>query len=131
MLTTLFQTLAHTATDNVRGTTTATSTDPCQGLGDLVSLIKNGVMPIIQIGIPILLIIMGSVDLGKAVIASDEKAIKAAQSMLIKRIISAVAVFLVVTIVHIVFNMLGDANTSKDDPEITNNTSWWDCWVKS
>lgn len=98
--------------------------DKCHGLQTIVSLIRNGVFPIIQIGIPILLIIMGSIDLGKAVLSSDEKAVKAAQGMLIKRVISAVAVFLVVTIVHIVFNLFGDTNTD----EINNTAGWWECW---
>ena len=50
--------------------------DNCGGIGPVVSLIKNGVFPIIQIGIPILLILMGTVDLGKAVMSNDDKEIK-------------------------------------------------------
>lgn len=94
--------------------------NPCKGLDSIVLIVKNGVLPIIQIGIPILLIIMGSIDLGKAVLSSDEKAVKAAQSMLIKRVISAVAVFLVVTIVTVVMNLLTAGNIKGD--------SWEACW---
>ena len=43
--------------------------DACQGIGPVVRLLKNGIMPIFQIGVPILLIVFGSIDLGKAVMA--------------------------------------------------------------
>ena len=47
-----------------------------EGLGTLVAFIRKGVIPIIQIGIPILLIIFGMLDLGKAVVAGKEDEIK-------------------------------------------------------
>ena len=50
--------------------------DACGGLGPFVSIIK-GVFELIKIGVPIILIIMGAIDLGKAVLASDDKEIKA------------------------------------------------------
>ncbi len=40
----------------------------CNGLLPIVKLVKQGVFPIFMIGIPIILIIMGSLDLGKAVL---------------------------------------------------------------
>ena len=49
---------------------------PCGGLDPIVKIIKKGVFPIVQIGIPILLIVFGTIDLGKAVISSDEKEVK-------------------------------------------------------
>lgn len=70
---------------------------------------------LIQIFIPIGLIILGSIDLGKAVMSSDEKAIKESQGMLFKRIGAAVAVFFVAAIVSIVMNMIG-------------NNAYKDCW---
>lgn len=92
------------------------------GMYTIVSFIHKGVFPIIQIGIPIILIVMGSIDLGKAVISSDEKEIKASQGRLIKRCISAVAVFFVATIVEILFGLFGQADT---DIEAMN---WSECW---
>lgn len=100
--------------------------DNCGGLGSIVRLIKKGVFPIIQIGIPILLIIMGTVDLGKAVISSDEKEVKGAQSRLIKRCIYAVVIFFMVTLVSIVMGLVAtsqDKNVSKKDAN-----SWAVCW---
>ena len=99
--------------------------DNCQGLGPIVRLIKNGLFPIIQIGIPIILIVMGSIDLGKAVLSSDDKEIKNATSRLVKRAIAAVAVFFIVTLVYVIMSMV--ANNSKSD-KVTGAQDWWSCW---
>ena len=48
----------------------------CGGLDPLVSLVKNGLFPIVYIVIPIALLIYAVIDFGKAVIASDEKEVK-------------------------------------------------------
>ena len=60
------------------------ATDACGGILPIVKFIRQGIFPIIQIGIPIILIIMGSIDLGKAVLSSDDKEIKGATGRLIK-----------------------------------------------
>lgn len=100
------------------------ASDPCNGLLPVVQFIRKGIFPIIQIGIPILLIIMGSIDLGKAVMSSDDKEIKGATSKLIKRVIMAVAIFFVVTIVTLVMNLF--SNVDSDDVEGTSD--WRSCW---
>ncbi len=95
--------------------------DSCGGLLPIVRVIKKGLFPLVQLGIPIILIILGTIDLGKAVIASDEKEVKAAQSRLIKRFIYAALVFFIVTLVSVLMNMVaqgGEGNTS----------SWESCW---
>ena len=97
----------------------------CSALLPLIRLIRHGIIPLIQIGIPIILIILGMLDLGKAVMASKEDEIKNAQKMLIKRCIYAVAIFFVVLIVNLVFGLL----SSTGDSEITSgSTSWIQCW---
>ena len=67
---------------------------------------------------------MNLLDLAKAVIASEEKQVKEAQSKLIKRFIYAVAVFFIVTIVNVVLSMV--ANVAGD--EATGITDWRACW---
>lgn len=99
--------------------------DACADLAPLINLIKHGVIPLIQIGIPIILIILGMIDLGKAVVASKEDEIKSAQKMLIKRCIYAVAIFFVVFIVNLVFSLLSYTG----DSDIENSSaSWTQCW---
>lgn len=97
--------------------------DGCGGILPIVKLIRKGLFPIIQIGIPIVLIVMGTMDLGKAVMASDEKEIKQAQSRLIKRCIYAVIVFFIVTLVTLLMNLVVTSDIGD-----TGATSWAECW---
>lgn len=69
----------------------------------IVKLIMN----VICIIVPIVLIIMGSFDLFKAVTAGKDDDIKKKQQTLIKRIIAGVIVFLVPTIVTVLMNLIG------------------------
>lgn len=64
------------------------------------------IIGIIQIAIPVLLIVLGMLDLGKAVTAGEDKEIKAAQQLLVKRAISGIAVFFVIVIVKLVLSIL-------------------------
>ncbi len=98
--------------------------DACEGLGPIVAVVK-GLFNIIKIGVPIILIIMGSIDLGRAVISSDDKEIKGATSKLIKRAIAAVAVFFAVTIVDVVMGLVAKGETDGDG---ANSSSWSACW---
>ncbi len=88
--------------------------EACEGIEEIISLVKK-ILTILQIGIPIVLLIFGTIDLGKAVMAGDEKEIKTATSTLLKRAIAAVAVFLLFTIVMIVTKWVG-------------GTQWAECW---
>lgn len=101
--------------------------DYCQDLAPIIKLIKHGFIPLLQIGIPIVLIVLGMIDLGKAVIASKEDEIKKAQGMLIKRLIYAIAVFFVVTIVTVVFGIFVESGADKD---IEGTQTWRTCWGK-
>jgi len=91
-----------------------------QALAPVINLVK-ALLGLVQMGIPIILIVLGSIDLGKAVISSDEKEIKAATGKLIKRCVAAVAVFFVTAIVTLVMNLVADSGVSGGD-------SWKDCW---
>lgn len=91
-----------------------------QDLLPILRFIRQGIFPIIQIGIPILLIVMGTIDFGKAVASSDDKNIKEAGNKFLKRCIAALAVFFIVTIVSLIMGMfktsLGEQN------------EWKKCW---
>ena len=63
---------------------------------------------IIKIVVPILLIIFGMLDLGKAVVASKEDEIKKGQSLFLKRVISAVIVFFVIQIVQLLIGFVSN-----------------------
>ena len=96
------------------------ATDACGGLLPLVKVVVS-LIKVVMIVIPIALIIFGTIDLGKAVIASDEKEVKAAQGRLIKRFIYAALIFFVPMLVGVVMNIVsagGEGDT----------TSWEGCW---
>ena len=95
----------------------------CTDLAPVIRLVKS-VITLIQWGIPFVLILFGMIDLGKAVMSSKEDEMKKAQTTLIKRVIYAVAVFLVVTLVMFVMNLVSDAEV-KGDP---NTNDWQTCW---
>ena len=78
----------------------ARSTDIWQIVGKILFVFK--------IVIPLLIIIFGMIDLGKAVISSEEKAIKEATSSIIRRLIAAVVIFFIPTIVGAVFSLIGE-----------------------
>lgn len=96
-------------------------------LRPIFQFIKHGVYPIIQIGIPILLIIMGSIDLGRAVLSSDDKEIKSATSRLVKRAIAAIAVFFVATLVSLIMGMF-DSTEDNDNLDMECTKTWKACW---
>ena len=73
------------------------------------------IVNIMQIAIPVIIILLGTLDLGKAVMAGDEKEIKSATTTLMKRVIAAVAVFLLFLIVTVVTGWVG-------------GDEWKTCW---
>lgn len=97
--------------------------DSCGGLLPIVRVIRKGVFPLVQLFIPIILIILGTIDLGKAVIASDDKEVKAAQGRLIKRFIYAALIFFVTTLVAVLMDLV-----SKGGDDAGDTTSWQSCW---
>ena len=81
-----------------------------QSLADMIKYIYLG----IQVVVPILLIIFGMIDLGKAITAQKEDEIKKAQAGFLKKLILAVIVFLVFSIVKLVFNFAGGGDGAAD-----------------
>ena len=81
---------------------------------NLAELIHT-IIVILKFCIPILLVVLGMLDLGKGVIAGKEDEIKKGQQMFIKRLISAVFVFFVVTIVQLVVGFVDDKNSGVMD----------------
>lgn len=90
-------------------------------VGQVVALAKM-VVKVLQIAIPVGLIIMGTIDMGKSVIAGDEKKIKENQGKFVKRIISAVIVFLIPLIINVVLNFV--VQDSNDWVKCWNEASW-------
>ena len=88
--------------------------DACNGLKSIVMIVRF-ILNIIQWVVPIILIVLGTIDLVKAVIAGKDDDIKKHQQTLIKRIIAAVIVFLIPMLVSILMGWIG-------------NEDWKQCW---
>lgn len=85
--------------------------------GEVIFSLLNTVVIAIQVFIPIALIIMGAIDLGKAVTSTDQDKIKAGQKTFFSRLTVAMIVFFLVTITRFVIGILPEGVV---DPEIEN-----------
>lgn len=99
--------------------------DPVCGIEGLEDIVHFAVVAVrvIQIVVPIALIIWGSLDLLKAVIANDDKKVKEMRRPFIQRLISAVLVFLVPFIVDKTITAFADTSS--------NSTSWANCYAEA
>lgn len=70
------------------------------------------IITIIKIAVPVLLVIFGMLDLAKGIIASKDDEIKKGQQLFIKRLIVAVIIFFVTTIVQLIVSFATDGNDS-------------------
>lgn len=75
------------------------------GLNPVLKIVGIVVLGI-KIAVPIILIVVGMLDLARAVGEKDEGKIKDAQNRLVKRAIAAVLVFLIITLVGIVIGIV-------------------------
>ena len=93
-------------------------TGPCAGVS---ALVYYGVyiVKVIQIIVPIALIIWGSLDFFKALIAGDEKEMKAKRKPFIQRLVAAVIILILPWIVNLVITTF------------TSNNDFKTCWKKA
>ena len=94
---------------------TDVSGDICNTLEPIMTIIGYVIFGI-KVIVPVILVLFGMFDLTRAIMEKDESNIKKAQSLLIKRIIYGVAVYLVVTIVSLIMNLI-----------VSDDSSWKSC----
>ena len=85
---------------------------------ELTSLIVT----IIQIAVPIVLILMGSIDLFKGITAGKEDEMKKGQQLFIKRLVVGAIIFFIVVIAKFLISIVADTNVS-------NIVSCVDCFI--
>ena len=83
-------------------------------MNEMIPELVSTAIDIIKIVIPILLVMFGMLDLGRAVMAQKEDEIKKGQQLFVKRLISAVVVFLVVMIVELVIGIVAPRDENKN-----------------
>ena len=91
------------------------------GIPAAIGGLIHTIVIIIQIVVPILLIIWGMLDFAKSVIGGDEDKIRAGRKVFIQRIIAAIIVFLVVTVVQLVITAVAGIDADEY------NESAWTC----
>lgn len=82
----------------------------CAGFDDIPAALPkfiSNIINLIKIVTPIILIIMGMTDFLRSTIANDEKGMNEGKNRFIKRTIAGVIVFLVISIVQLVFGAIG------------------------
>jgi hypothetical protein len=93
-----------------------------ENISGMLPYVTSTIYLIIEIAVPVLLILYGMFDLGKAVIAQKEDEIKKGQATFFKRLIAAILVFFVLMIVKLVIGFV-----SENDPRITGCVS---CFIE-
>ena len=80
--------------------------------------VARWIIRIIQIAVPFVLIIFGSLDFFKAIVAGDEKEMKQKRKPFVHRVISAIIILLLPSIVNLIMK-----NIAKSQ-----NSSFARCW---
>lgn len=73
---------------------------------------------VLKIVIPVILIVLGVISFGKAVIAADDKEIKTATNSFIKKFIAAVVIFFIPTLVKALFGLVDSFNEVESDANV-------------
>ena len=79
-----------------------------------IANVVHTVILLIQIAVPIILVIAGSIDLLKATTAAKEDEITKGRKMLVKRLITAALVFFIIAIVKLLVSFVAGAGESKN-----------------
>lgn len=74
------------------------------------------IFSVLRIMVPILLIVLGGVDFGSAVISDDKDGLKKAGTKFLKRCICGVAIFFIPLVVSVLLDITGIKGTIVDDP---------------
>ncbi len=85
----------------------------CPALPSQLSNIIATIVNLIKIAVPILLVIFGMLDLGKAVISQKEDEIKKGQQTFFKRLLAAALAFLVVAIAQFIIGIAAGGNDNE------------------
>ena len=80
--------------------------------GKKIASLLSTAIRLVQLVVPILLIVWGMLDLGKAVIAQKEDEIKKGQKTFMSRLVAAAIVFFIVTIVKLFVSLIADEEDS-------------------
>ena len=87
----------------------------------------NIVLIILKWSVPLLLVVLGTIDMVRAAASADEKVVKEAQTTFMKRLLYGVVIFIIPFLVNMVL-FIAENFLVSDNMELTNATSWISCW---
>ena len=93
--------------ENCEGANAIHAIPSCWCMPAAVADITSFIYGFLRIGGPVLLIILGAIDLGKAIVATDESGIKKAKKKLINKFVAAASIFLVLSVIQMIVNITG------------------------
>lgn len=97
----------------------------------IVSAIKF-VFNLIQWAIPLVLIVLGTIDMFKAMASGDEKKTKEVQKTFVRRLIYAVVAFLIPFIISLAFTFVGKMIGDESAQEGKNTyDNFFACWKEA
>lgn len=102
--------------------------DCSKGDISIVIIAIKTVFTLIQWAIPLVLIIMGTIDMFKAMSSGDEKVTKEAQQKFIRRLIYAVVAFLIPFIISLIFTFVGNMTSTSDKVDLSSFNQFMACW---
>lgn len=70
---------------------------------------------VIQIAVPVVLVVMGMIDLAKSISSEKEEDIKKSQKIFIKRLITAGLIFFVFAITKFLISLIADSSKEKNN----------------
>jgi hypothetical protein len=89
-----------------------------------IANLVHTIILVIKITVPVLLVIFGMIDLFKSMMAAKEDDMKKGRGVFVKRIISAVIIFFVISIVQLLISFVADT-----DNERTNIMDCASCFI--
>lgn len=92
----------------------------CADTAEIWSVVGK-ILFIFKIVIPLLIIIFGMMDLGKAVVASKDDEIKKAIKSLAMRAIAGIVIFFIPTLVGVVFSIVDSFSEVENDYNVCKN----------
>lgn len=105
-------------------------TNFCASTAPILSLV-GWALTIFKIAIPLIIVVIGLIDLGKAAVSSKPEEIKKSVGSLLWRLIGGIAIFFIPTIIMAIFGLINNYNTTagKIDSEVcyTCIISPWKC----
>ncbi|MBR3720689.1 MAG: hypothetical protein IKN09_03000 [Clostridia bacterium] len=104
--------------------------DLCTSEMQVVVAFVKTIFTLIQIAIPGVLIVLGTIDMFKAMASGDEKKTKESQQKFIRRLIYAVVAFLIPFIIRLVFNFVSNNINTGDTTASSAYEEFFSCWNK-